>query len=122
VLLVVASPGRGAGGDEELRHLRLVQVVPYRSLRLGAEPADQREDLVLLDELARELDGVRGVVAVVEDPEADLAAVDAALAVLALAGVDPAEIRGHPAGDRRVRRRRATERERGADLDARLRD
>src|SRR5205807_7466327 len=113
VLLVVASPRRGAGGDEELRHLRLVQVVPNRGLRLGAEAANEREDLVLLYQLARELDGVRGVVAVVEDLEADLAPVDAALAVLALAGIDPAEVCGHPAGDRRVRRRRTAERERG---------
>jgi hypothetical protein len=69
---------------------------------LGAERADVREDVILEDELVRQLDGLRRVVPVVVVLPDDLAAADALLAVRALAVVHPVEVRLHPAGNRRI--------------------
>src|SRR5262249_36604819 len=112
----------GAGRDERLRHLLLVQVVADRELWLGPEPTDGREDVVLLDEPPGEQRRLRGVVPVVVVLPDDLAAEDAAplLRVLGLrrpAGVDVGEVRLHPERDRRVGRSRPGERERAADGD-----
>ncbi len=108
---------RGAGRDQHLRHLASVHVRPDRLVDRRPERADQREDLVLLDELPRQLDGVRRVVTVVVVLEHDLAAVDAALAVGALARVDVREVRLHRGRDRSVERRRAGQREGPPDRD-----
>ncbi len=113
----VRAEDRGAGRIEHLRHLARVEVRPHGEVHLGAERPDDGEDLVLLDELARELHAVGRVVPVVVEVEDDLAAADAALAVRPLAGVDPREVRLHGDGDRRVQRRRPGERERAADGD-----
>ena len=117
VLDVVGAPLGRAGRDVELRHLLLVEVRGHRLLRLGAEAADEREDLVLLDELLRLLDGQRRVVAVVLGLEGDLPAEDAALPVVVTCRVHVAEVRLHPDRDRRVAGCRSAERERPPDGD-----
>ena len=117
ILLVLAAELRRAGRDEYLRHGLRVQVRAYGLVDLRADGAHDREDLVLLDELARQLDGVDGVVAVVVVLPDDLAPVDAALAVRALAGVDVAEVHLHSRRDRAVARDRSGQRIRPADLD-----
>ena len=51
VLGRVRAEGRVAGRGEELRHLHRVQVVARGEVLLGAERVEDREDVVLLDEL-----------------------------------------------------------------------
>src|SRR5262249_43243603 len=87
----------------------------------GPERAHVGEDLVLEDELVRQLNGLRRVVPVVVVLPDDLAPVDAFLAVGPLAVVDPVEVRLHAARNRRVQRRRPTERKRATYSDRRLR-
>ena len=112
----VRAPGRGAGGDVQLRDLALVRVVPDRQVVRRAERVEQREDLLLLDQPAGVGDRALGLVAVVERDELDLAPVDAALGVLGR------EARLDARGDARVGRRRPAERVGAAELDRRLGD
>jgi len=74
-------PFGGAGGDEELRHMRVVHVFLDRGIRRGSETLKHEQDAIVLDELARGLDGLLRVVAIVVGDEIDLAAVDAAFGV-----------------------------------------
>src|SRR5205814_8320928 len=75
------SPFGGAAGDEDVRHLLLVDVFVNRGVGRGAERVEQQQHAVALDQLAHLLDGLRRAVAVVVGDEVDLAAVDAALLV-----------------------------------------
>ena len=93
----------GIGGDH--RHFRFADDGRGRDAGEAERAADDRDHLVLLDQLARDRDGFRAVAAVVVDDELDLAAVDPAgrIGLLhgklgALLGVD-AEA-GEPLGDR----------------------
>src|SRR5213075_1187991 len=76
-LLVLQPPVASAGGDEDLRDLPLVQDRTSRLCGLGAERADVREDLVLEDQLVRQLDRLRRIVGVVVVLPDDLPSVDA---------------------------------------------
>ena len=78
---VVAPPRRRAARDEKLRHLRLVEKVARRQVGRGAEGVEDREDVVLLNQLADGLDRPRRVVAVVEHLVVDLPPVHAAARV-----------------------------------------
>jgi len=89
-------PFGGAGGDEELRHMRVVHVFLDRGIRRGSETLKHEQDAIVLDELARGLDGLLRVVAIVVGDEIDLAAVDAAF------GVDLLEVRGDGLADQAV--------------------
>ena len=84
--LGVVAPAERAGGDEEVRHLLVVEEVDDRAVGGGAEGADGREDLVLEHQLVGQAAGLGRVVAVVLDGEVDLAAVDPA------GGVDEVEV------------------------------
>src|SRR5262249_40718678 len=82
-----------------------------RGVGRRAERIEGREHLILLDELAYHLDGLRRAVAVVPGDEVDLAAVDAALLV------DHVEVGGLGLADRAVARSRAAVRHGVAELD-----
>ena len=105
-----------AVADEELRHLALVQVRLDRLVVRGADGVEDREDLVLLDELPRQLDGVHRVVGVVVEAVVDRPPVDAAVRV----HVGEVRLRARP--DRAERRRLARERDGAADHDLLRRD
>ena len=114
--MVDAVPPVGvAGGDEHLRHLVLVEVVPRREDRRGAEAADDGEDVVLLDELRGLRHRLGWVVLVVEDDVCDLAVEDSAVCV------DVRVVRRLRSRDCLVGRSKAGERERPADHDLLLR-
>src|SRR6185437_9197747 len=104
-------PFGGAGRDEQLRHLLLVHVVPDGAVGRGAERAFDQQHAVLLDQLARLLDGFRRGVGVVVGNEIDLAPVDAALFV------DQLVVGGLRLADRAVRRGRPAIGHGVADLD-----
>ena len=104
-------PLGGAGGDEQLRHLLAVDVFLDRGVGGGAERAEQQQNLVALDQLARLLDGLRRRIGVVIGDEIDLAAIDAALVV------DLLEHRAHRLADHTIGRRRAAIGHDVADLD-----
>ena len=95
------APLRRAGGDEELRHLLLVQVLLHHRVGRRAEQLVDREDLVVLDQLAHHLDGLGRLEAVVVGDEVDLAAVDAALVV------DHVPVGGDALADHAVGRQRS---------------
>ena len=116
VRLDVGAPGRRAGGHEQVRDLLLVGVVPDRQVVRRPERVEQREHLVLLDQPADVGHRALRLVAVVERDELDLAPVDATRCVLGL------EARLGSRGDARVRRSRAAERVRAAELDRRVGD
>ena len=105
------APARGAGGDEQLRHLHGVHVFLDRRVGRGAERREDQEHLVALDQLARLLHRLRRAVGVVIGDEVDLAAVDAAIVV------DHAEIGAHRLADDAVGRGRPAVRHDVADLD-----
>ena len=109
------APVRVARGDEHLRDLPLIEVVPRGEDRRGAEAADDGEDVILLDELRGLRHRLGRVVLVVEHLVHDLAVEDPAVRVDI--GV-VSRLRGR---DRRVERRRAREREGAADHDLLLR-
>jgi hypothetical protein len=71
------APFRCAGGDVELRHLLLVHVLVDRRVARRAERLEERENLVLLDQLTDHFHRLGRSEAVVERDELDLAAVDA---------------------------------------------
>src|SRR5690349_6169601 len=64
-----------------MRHLFGVEILHDRSIGGRAERAEDRQHLLLLDELAYLLHGARRTVPVIEADELDLAAVDAATLV-----------------------------------------
>ncbi len=105
------APARGAGGDEQLRHLHGVHVFLDRGVAGGAERGENQEDLVALDQLARLLHGLGRAVGVVIGDEVDLAAVDAAIVV------DHPEIGAHGLADDAIGRCRPRIRHDVADLD-----
>jgi hypothetical protein len=82
-VLRIVPLGR-AGGDEQLRHLLGVQIFLDRRVRRRAERVEDQQDFVAFDQLAGLLDGLRRRVAVVIGDEVDLAAVDAAFALILL--------------------------------------
>ena len=86
-------PFRRAGVEQQLRHALRVEIFVHGGLRRGAERAEQRQHLFLLDQPPRRLDAFRRAVGVVHGEELDLAAVDAALFVqhLEIGFADPAE-------------------------------
>ena len=110
-LLVVLAPGAGAACDEQLGDALSVQVRPRRLVLLGAEAVEDREDVVLLDELARLVDRLAWVVLVVLDEVGDLAVEDAAV------GVDVTEVGGRALADSLVGGGDPGERDRPADHD-----
>ena len=71
---------RGAGRDEDLRHLAAVEVFPRRRRAGRAKLLEDAGDALFLDQLAGLLDRLRRAVAVIQRQQLDLAAVDAALA------------------------------------------
>jgi hypothetical protein len=79
-VLRIAPLGRPRG-DEDLRHLPLIEVFLHRRAGGGAQRAEDGEDLLVLDKAARLLDRLGRAVAVVERDQGDLPAVDAALFV-----------------------------------------
>ena len=83
-----------AGGDEQLRDFLLVQVPARGNIAGRAERPEHQMHVVLLDEVAGQLQRGRGIGIVVAGDEADLAAVDAA------AIVDHVEIGGLRLADR----------------------
>ena len=111
------APVRVAGGEQHLRHLVLVEVLPRRQARRGTEAPDDREDVILLDELLHVRNGLGRVVPVVHGDVLDLAAMDAVVL-----RVDVGEERLLGRRDRLVQRRRSGVRERAADLDLLARD
>ena len=76
-MLGVAERG-GAGGDEQLRYLVVVEILPDRHVRRGAERVEEESDFLVFDEAAHLLDCLRRAVAVVEADQIDRPAVDAA--------------------------------------------
>jgi hypothetical protein len=64
-----------------VRHLLLVHVLLDRGVRRRAQRVEHQQHFFLLDQLARLLDRLGRVVAVVQRDEVDLAAVDAASAL-----------------------------------------
>ena len=102
----------GAGGDEELRDLLCVHVVLDRGVARRAQAVENQQHTVILDELARLLDGPGRAVAVVVGDEIDLAAVDAAL------GVDHLEIGSLGLADHAIGGGGSAVRHDVADLDA----
>src|SRR5690606_6825071 len=74
-------PGEGAGGDEQVGHALLVEVVEDGGVGGGAQAVDDGEDPVFGDQFAHDGLGGGGVVGVVFDDVLDVAAVDAALVV-----------------------------------------
>ncbi len=101
----------GAGGDEQLGYLVVVEVTADGETCRRAERLEHRQHLVFLDQLAHLLDGLRRTVAVVAAEKVDLAAVDAALVV------DHGEVGGQRLADGAVARRRAAIGQGVADLD-----
>ena len=93
-----------------------VQVAAERRGCCGPDRVEDREDLVLLDELPRQLHGARRVVAVVEEAVVDLPPVDAALRV------DVVEVRLRARPDRAERCGLARERHGAAEHDRRRSD
>ena len=75
------APLHAGRGDEQLRNVLRVEI--FERSRVGRRPerAEQKQDLVGLDQLARLLDRPRRTVAVVQRKQADLASVDAALLI-----------------------------------------
>jgi hypothetical protein len=76
-MLRVVEDGR-AGGDEQLRYLVVIEILPDRSISRRAKAVEYKGDPLQLDQAAGLLDGLGRAVAVVETDEIDLAAVDAA--------------------------------------------
>ena len=109
-MLGIAEHG-GPGGDEQLRYLVVVEILPDRGVGRGAQGVEQERDLLLLDEAADLLDRLGRTVAVVETDQVDLAAVDAARFV------DHLEIGGFGLADHAVGRGRPAIGHGLADLD-----
>ena len=74
-------PFRRAGVEQQLRHALGIEIFVHGGLRRGAERAEQRQHLLLLDQPPRRLDAFRRAVGVVQGQEGDLAPVDAALSL-----------------------------------------
>ena len=90
-MLLDVVPAAAAGGHEDVRHAGRVEVVDDLGVGRRAEPAEDREHLVLQHELLGHLDRVDRVVAVVAHDHLQLAPVHAAVGVDVLeVGVDGA--------------------------------
>jgi hypothetical protein len=74
-------PLRGAGGQEQVRHLLLVHVLVDGGVARRSERVDERRHLVLLDEPSNRLDHLRRTIGVVIADVVDPPAVHAALLV-----------------------------------------
>src|SRR5699024_7429792 len=74
-------PLQGAGGDEQVGNAPVVEIVDDGLVGGGAQAAEHREDLVLLQEGVGGLHRLGGVEGVVLDLVVDTAAVDAAVLV-----------------------------------------
>src|SRR3954453_16836974 len=110
-------PAQAPGGDEEVRHLLLVEEVDDLLMSRRAERVEDGEDLVGQDQLLGLRDRLARVVAVVDVLVDDLATVDAPV------GVDEVDVGLRRRRDLAVARRgNAGQRLRAADGDARLRD
>ena len=105
-----------AGGDEQCRHLVVVEILPDRGIGWSAERVEEEGDLLLLDEAARLLDRLGRAIAVVDADERELAAVHPALFV------DHLEIGGFGAANHAIGRERPAVGHRLADLDFRIGD
>src|SRR3954453_21740512 len=116
VALALQRQCRETAPHEELRNGRLVQIWADGERVLRADAAEDREDLVVLDELPRLADGLGRVVRVVDVAERDLAAPDPAVVV------DVAEVRVRAARDGGVRDLVAAERHGRAEEDRVVRD
>src|SRR3954454_4665425 len=116
VLRVVTAEGRRTRRGENGRHAGRVRVVADRQVPVRADDGEQREDVVLLDQLPHVVDRPGRVVAVVEVFEVDLAAVHAA------ARVDVLEVPLRTLEDARRRSCLAGEWAARADRDRRGRD
>ena len=114
-LLGIVEHG-GAGADEEMRHLLLVDVFDDRIVGRGADGIDEEQDLLALDQLPDLLHGFRRAVGIVERDVIDLAPIHPAFIV------DFLEPGGGRHRARRIGRCRAAERRGGADLDFRVGD
>ena len=113
---MLARELRHAAADIELRDLAVVEVGTDRQRVLGADTVEDREDVVLLDELSRQLNRLGDVELVVFVLVDDLPPEDSALRV------DVLEIRVRAAPDRGVGRRRPGDGDRPAQRDRRRRD
>ena len=100
-----------AGRGEQLRHFFGVQVFLNRGVGRRADDLERQQHLVVFDQLADLLDGLRRRIGVVILDELDLAAVDAALLI------DHVEIGGLRLADRGIGRSGTRERHGLADLD-----
>ena len=116
VLRMLGGELRDAATEEELRHLAVVEIGADRERVLGADAVEDREHVVLLDELARQRDRLRDVELVVEVLVVDLAAEDAAFRV------DVLEVGVRTPPDRAVGGSRAADGDRPADRDRGRRD
>ncbi len=86
------APLRRTGRQQDVRDLLGIHVFHDRGIRRRAHGADDGDDLVVLDELARLLDRLGRLVAVVERDQLDLAPVHPALLVdhVVIGGLHPA--------------------------------
>ena len=109
--LTLERQRREAAADEELRDSELVQVRADRERVLGSDAVEDREHLVVLDELPRLADGLGRVVRVVDVVVADRSAADSA------AVVDVLEVRVRPARNGRIGDLVAAQRDRRAEQD-----
>ena len=91
----------GAGGDEQLRHLVVVQVLSDRAVGGRTERLEERQHPVLFDQLTNLFEGLRRAIAVVAADEVNFTPVNAAVLI------DHGEIGGFRLADSAVARRRA---------------
>ena len=104
-------PARGTRLYEELRYLVRIEVSLNRGVRRRAERPHDRQDLVLLDEAPRLLEGPGWGIAVIKREEGDAPAVNPALLV------NHAEIGAFTLADNAGRGKRPAIRHGLADLD-----
>ena len=107
---------RCAGGDEQLRHLVVVKILPDGGVGRSAQGVEQKCDLFLLDKAPHVLDRLRRIVPIVEADKSELATVNPALLV------DHPEVGGLGAADHSVGRERPAVGHGLADLDLRVGD
>ena len=72
-MLRIVPLGR-PGGDEQLRHLVVIAILPDRRIGWSAQRLEQERDLLVLDETAHLLDGLWRAIGVIEADQVDFAA------------------------------------------------